>query len=357
MNAVPHFWDSNATVYWNDQATVLAAQRVTDASRLYAYLSFAQYRAAVAAAEGTAAHPPIGGAIGGASAAVLASFFPADVAAIEAALDAQEAAPPWPGAKHADFAAGEALGRAIGAEVMTWAQDDRIGLQNPGTPPVGSGYWIWSGGPIARGNLGARPFFLAAGDDVRPPAPPAFGSPAFNAALAEVRQISDSRTAEQLASAQFWNLNQSPRSNAVMNGVARELLVKYRRNETESARILFLANAAVFDALIGCFDAKYYYWYIRPPQADPAITTPVGLPPHPSYPSAHSCVSGAMTAVLADAFPSERDRLRELAQQASMSRLYAGIHYRFDAEAGEALGAAVAGKAAAADLLGIDITP
>ena len=63
------------------------------------------------------------------------------------------------------------------------------------------------------------------------------------------------------------------------------------------------------DALIGCFDAKYTYWLIRPPQADPAITLPIGLPPHPSYPSAHSCVSGSSTEVLAAMFPSERSML------------------------------------------------
>ena len=306
-------WEGNAAVYWNAQATSLTALRVSNAHRLYAYLGLAQLRAAEAAAVGTEPHPPVAGAIGGASAVVLESFFPADVAAIEAALAAQEAADPWPGEKHADFAAGEAIGRTIGAQVLAWAQGDRVGLQDPGTPPIGPGFWKWNGGPIIRGNLGARPFFLASGDEFRPPPPPAFGSPAYLAALAEVRQISDTRTAEQLAIAQFWHVNQSPSSNAVMFGVARELLVKYRVRETESARILFLAGAATFDALVGCFDAKYHYWFIRPPQADPAITLPVGLPAHPSYPSAHACISGAMTTVLADAFPSERDRLEAAA--------------------------------------------
>jgi hypothetical protein len=50
------------------------------------------------------------------------------------------------------------------------------------------------------------------------------------------------------------------------------------------------------------------------------------------------------------AFPDERDRLEAIAEEASLSRLYAGIHYRFDMVAGLALGRSVAGKAAAADL-------
>ena len=109
------FWDGLASVQWNQTATDLAALRQVNIFRLYAYLSLAQLRAAEAATE-IQPHPPISAAIGGASAAVLASFFPADVAAIEAALDAQSSAPQWPGAKHAEFAAGEAIGRDIGVE-------------------------------------------------------------------------------------------------------------------------------------------------------------------------------------------------------------------------------------------------
>jgi hypothetical protein len=346
------FWNTLASVQWNERATALAAIQPVEAGRMYTYLSFAQYRAATAAAAGTDPHPPVSAAIGAASAAVLNSFFPAHIARIEAALDTQQAAARWPGEKHTDFAAGEAMGRAVGAQVLAYSLLDRQGLTNPGTPPIGPGYWLWSGGPMVRGGLGARPFFLDSGDEFRPPPPPAFGSAEFQAALAEVRQISDTRTQQQTNIALFWHINQGPRSNSVMNGRARELIVKYRRSDTEGARILFLANAATFDAGIACFDAKYAYWLIRPTMADPAITIPAGiaLPPHPSYPSAHSCGSGAMTGILMAAFPSERDRLEALAQEAGMSRVYAGIHYRFDSYTGIALGRAVANKAWHADL-------
>lgn len=349
------FWEAGAAVAWNETATTLAATRVSDATRLYAYLSLAQLRAAEAANAAPRPHPPISAAIGGASVGVLRSFFPLDVAGIEATLDAQEAADPWPGAKHADFAAGEAIGRAIAAEVLLYAQGDLFGLTDPLLPPtgplpVGPGFWIYNGGPIARGGLGARPFFLASRDQFRPGPPPTFGSAAYNAALAEVRHISDTRTAEQIAIANYWNVNQSPRSAAAMMGIARELIVSHRRGDAEAARIMFLASAASFDASIGCFDAKYHYWFIRPPQADPGIVTVFPTPPHPSYPSAHSCISGAMTGVLAGIFPDARPRLDSVALEASLSRLYAGIHYRFDMEAGLALGRGVAGLALAADL-------
>jgi hypothetical protein len=350
VGGAPKFWDTGASANWNEIADELAASRPTNTSRLFTYLGLAQLRAAEAAEAVAGPHPATSAAIGGASVVVLSAFFPLDVGAIEAALDAQEAADPWPGDKHADFAAGVALGRAIGAQVNAYAQGDNIGLTNPGTPPIGPGYWIWNGGPIARGNLGARPFFLTTQSELRPPPPPAFGSADYLAALAEVRQVSDTRTAEQLAIAQYWHANQSPTSQAAFNSIARQLIRSHRRNDHEAARIFFLMHAAGFDAIIGCFDAKFTYWFIRPSQADPAITLPVGLPPHPSYPSAHSCFSGAFSTVLSDAFPDERRWLATVADEAGLSRLYAGIHYRFDIQAGVALGRAAAAKALAADL-------
>ncbi len=353
------FWDAGATVSWNQLATDLATAAPApgiNAIRLYTYLSLAQFRAAEAAQATPGPHPPIAAAIGGASVAVLTSFFQGSTAQIEAALDAQEAADPWPGAKHADFAAGEAIGRAVGARVLTFAAGDLVNATDPllppiGPPPVGPGHWIYSPPPvIARGNLGARPFFLTSQDQLRPGPPPAFGSDAFNTALAEVRQISDTRTQEQIDIANYWNVNQSPRSQAAFMGIARDLIVSHHRSDTDAARIMFLMSAAGFDALIGCFDAKYHYWFIRPPQADPGIHTVFPTPQHPSYPSAHSCFSGAFSAVLIDAFPSERAFLEATALEASLSRLYAGIHYRFDFETGLALGRSAAALALAADL-------
>ena len=349
------FWEASATVAWNQRAEVLAAARVISAGQLYLYLSMAQFRAAEAAQAVPGPHPPVSAAIGGASAVILASFFPLDVGVIEAALDAQQAADPWPGAKHADFAAGEAIGRAIAARVLTFAQGDRVGLTDPllpptGPRPTGPGNWVYNGGPISRGNLGARPLFLTSGSQLRPPPPPAFGSAAFNAAIGEVRQISLTRTAEQIAIANYWNVNQGPRSLAALMGIGRELIVSHRRGDAEAARIMFVATAAVFDASIACFDAKFTYWFIRPPQADPTIVTIFPTPAHPSYPSAHSCSAGALTAAFAAFFPSEAGRLEDVALESSLSRLYAGIHYRFDMEAGLAIGRAAAALALAADL-------
>src|SRR2546426_10493264 len=105
------------------------------------------------------------------------------------------------------------------------------------------------------------------------------------------------------------------------------------------------------DAAIGCWDAKLTYWFIRPPQADPLIKLipAIGLPNHPSYPSAHSCYCGAAAGVLSAFFPAKADSLDAMVAQAGLARIYAGIHYRFDVETGAQLGRNVARFAAEVD--------
>ena len=110
-----------------------------------------------------------------------------------------------------------------------------------------------------------------------------------------------------------------------------------------------LTGVAMMDALIGCWDAKYVYWVIRPSQADPSITLTFGLPNHPSYPSGHSCVSSAASTVLAHLFPAHSAEVGAWLTDAGLSRMYAGIHYRFDITAGEDLGRSVGQLAIARD--------
>jgi membrane-associated phospholipid phosphatase len=341
-------WDANASADWNERATLLQSRRpAPPVTRLYTYLSLAQLRAAEDA-EAIRPHPPTAAAIGAASAAILTSFFPADKDTIDSMLAAQASAEPWPGAKHEDFAAGAAIGRAAAARVLDYARGDRINLGNPGTPPTTPGHWVYST-PV-KFSYNARPFFYESGDLLRPPPPPSFGSDTFKLALAEVLAITLRKDPGEIAIARYWMANQSLTSDRAANDLAVELIRTYRRSDAEAARILFLMNAAGFDASVGCYNAKYFYWYIRPSQADSRIITVFPAPAHPSYPSGHSCHSGSTTGVLMALFPSERERLEGIAQEASLSRLYAGIHYRFDMVAGLALGRKAAAKALAADL-------
>ena len=107
-------------------------------------------------------------------------------------------------------------------------------------------------------------------------------------------------------------------------------------------------NVTLSDATIACWDAKLTYWLLRPSQADSTIDPSVPLPHFPSYPSAHAALFAAGATVLARLIPSERASLDSVAEQATMSRLWAGVHYRFDNVAGTRLGRSVGELAVAA---------
>jgi membrane-associated phospholipid phosphatase len=340
----------STSVRWNRRAVALVVARQPASngqaavSRILTYVSLAQYRAVQAAAKDTK-HASVSAAVGAASAVVLNSFFPLDVASTEAQLNGDLAIPPWPGAPVEDVAAGEALGRSIGSAVVAQAAGDNYLALAPGAVPTGTGKWTPSTAAIVRSLYGTKPFFLTTPEQLRPPAPPEFGSPAYTEALAEVRQISDTRTAEQTQIAVNWNTSSGTFTAGALNFIVDDLLQERRVSELEAARILAFANAATFDAQIACWEAKFTYWFIRPSQADPGITMPIALPNHPSYPSGHSCMTAAMLGVVADAFPDQRARLEGLVQEAGMSRVYGGIHYRFDIDAGRDIGLAAAALA------------
>jgi membrane-associated phospholipid phosphatase len=197
-----------------------------------------------------------------------------------------------------------------------------------------------------------RTFFMTSGKQFRPGPPPARGSPKFLAALAEIRQFSDTRTAEQLRIAQFWAAPSVSLVAGYWNEQASALIVDRQMSERDAAHAFALMNMAAMDANIASHDAKYTYWLIRPTQADPGITLAVGLPNHPSYPSNHAAVSGADANILGHLFPSDKSRLASLAQEAAISRLYAGIHYRFDMDAGLKIARQVAQLAIKRDVHG-----
>ena len=158
-----------------------------------------------------------------------------------------------------------------------------------------------------------------------------------------MRRISDTRTPAQDSIARFWGFGAGTFTPpGYWNREASTLAVRYRLNERRATRLLALLNMVAMDAIIASHEAKYTYWLLRPSQADPAITTSFALPNFPAYASNHAAISTAMAEVLAVAFPGEARRLRAAAEQAALSRVYGGIHYRFDGEAGMTLGRQVA---------------
>jgi membrane-associated phospholipid phosphatase len=333
---------------------------VLGAERVYVYLSIAQYAAIDEAdkqsfADATLLENDFGpggrsrfegerGAVSGASAAVLGFFFPSQASAFQQLVDSEATAR---GSTHPHFEAGLAAGREVAQAIITRAQNDRFTVPFTGTIPTGAGFWIAAGTPIGGTGAGVLPFVLTSADQFRPPPPPAFGSSLFAADLAEIRQLSNTRTPEQLAIARAWAYPGGTFTPAGhWNQLAARYIAEHNLNERGAAHVFALMHAAQYDShVIACSDAKYTYWYIRPSQADAAITLPIGLPNHPSYPSGHTCASSAATTVLAHFFPERAAELTAQRTEAGLSRMYGGLHYRFDITAAAQLGTSIAQRA------------
>ena len=298
---------------------------------------------------GRGPHASSQGSVAAASAVVLSALFPADAAVFESLRQQQENEVTGSEKAQNDYVAGEEVGRAIGAQMAELARGDRFDLVWTGSVPPGPGHWssdLTPPAPPQLPRLGEmRPFILESASQFRPGPPPAFGGAEFLAALEEVRRLSDNRTPDQLRIAQFWALTTGSLTSGFWNEEATNRIERHHLSERRAAQALALVHMAAMDATIACYDAKYTYWFIRPYRADPAITTPIGRPNHPSYPSSHACSSSASASVLASLFPADAAQLAQMADEAGESRLYAGIHYRFDKDAGLRIGRSVAALA------------
>jgi hypothetical protein len=181
-------------------------------------------------------------------------------------------------------------------------------------------------------------------EDVRVGPPPAPGSPQYEENIEELVDIANNLTENQRRIANFWQDGlgtYTPPGH--WNKFAKDFILQYKLNPLRSARTLAYLNMAMMDAGIACWDAKYYYHYPRPIQQIPGFKTLAGTPNFPSYTSGHSVFSAAAAEVLAYVFPNEATKVRDWAKEAAISRVYGGIHYRFDAEVGTASGITVAG--------------
>lgn len=327
------------------------------AGRVYAALSVAQYRAVltvdghVDGEENRRGHP-LGaggrnryemhrGAVSGASAEVLRFLFPASVADIELQVIAD--ASPAVGQAHPGFERGLGIGRAVGGAIVEHLENDGANLPWAGTVPVGPGYWIPAGPPAGANLGGVTPWVVNSTSQFRSPTPPAFGSPAFLADLAEALTISQNRTAQETAIAQAWASAGAPSTPlGYWNQTAAAYIEEAGLTERAAVRVFAVMHAAQFDAQLNCFESKYHYFVLRPNQAEPLITLVIGQPNYPAYPSGHACISSSAAHVLAHFFPDHAAELADLVHEAGISRIYGGIHYRFDIDAGQALGRAVA---------------
>jgi len=297
---------------------------------------------------------------------LLVALNPAKTAEFDAALASSLALVPDGAAK----TNGMATGATIASAMIALRANDGSFAPASYTPSGAPGDWA----PTLAANLPAAlpqwadsdAWVMGANDQFRPAAPPNIGSAAYAAAYSQVMDVgslgSATRTADQSASASFWvaAAGTAPWLQAGL-GVAEGAGL----STIENARLFALISTSVADAVIGVWDAKYEYDYWRPITGirngefdgnggttgdalwSPFITTPN----HPSFLSGHSGVAGAASTILASFFGDAQDfcltanamtrcwdSYSGAAQDAANSRLWGGIHWGFDNEAGLLLG-------------------
>jgi membrane-associated phospholipid phosphatase len=307
------------------------------------------------------AYPSEDAVLSGVTADMLKVLFPAAVEEITLKAAEQRNAALWSGkAAASDIGAGLALGKSVATVFLARASTD--GMRAAGGSPA-----LWQSlaeAAVARGeipwisqetpsrppmlpNFGlVRGWMMTPAEFVseRPVPPPPTGSAQMAQELAEVRKTVDNLTREQLAIALKWNDGAGTYTPpGHWNDIAAEYIRDAKMSEVRTARAFALLNMAMHDAAVGCWETKFVYFNPRPSQLDTRIKTPIGLPNFPSYSSGHSTFSAAAATVLSYLFPSATTTLATLRDEAAISRLYGGIHYRSDIEGGKVHGSRIGG--------------
>lgn len=287
-------------------------------------------------------YPSEHAAAASAAAAVLSYLLPEEASYFQAIAEEAGRSRLFAGVQYpSDNSAGMGLGRAVAARVIERARADGSSEMWTGTVPTGPCMWTGTNpGNAAMPNW--KPFLLSRADEFRPPPPPDCQSAEAKAQADAVRQYT--RTFPTNYKAFYW---QSPEGLLVLpyNNISKWLFEdKMDTNPPRATRAYALLSAANFDAFIASNDGKYAYWYLRPHQLDSGITPLFPVPNFPSYPSNHSTLSTAKAEVLAYLFPRYADLSRAVGKEAGDSRIWAGIHYEMDNQAGVELGRKVAGK-------------
>ncbi len=278
----------------------------------------------------------------GAASAVLSWLFPEDAAHFEELAQAAAHSRLVAGVEYpSDVEAGLRLGRQVAELVIARGKSDGYDAQWTGSVPTEAGKWTGEN-PVTPAAASWQTWVLTSPDQFRPAPPPAYDSPELATEMDELRRLE--RTPATNSAALFWEWGAGGRRNYWFwnDEATRAILEANLHNDpVAAAQIYALANIAGHDSVVACWDAKYAYWAPRPFQIDPSFTPLFNTPNHPSYPSAHSCLSTAVADVLSYFFPADAERFMRLAEEAGETRILAGIHFRSDVEAGTALGKAV----------------
>lgn len=267
----------------------------------------------------------------------------------------------------------EAYGRAIAQHVWLWSQSDggavvdNMGFPRAYTLSTDKGHWVPTSKIVQQqaallpnwGNN--RPFAMPAGATCGLPPPPAWSEDPASPFMMDAQEVYDTTahlTDDQKTIARFWSDDpmMSPTPPGHWVALTLTLIANEKLDGPHAADALARVGVTVADSFIGCWFAKFHYDFVRPvtvikalidPKWEPMLITP----PFPEYPSGHSTQSGAAATVLAALFgdpyafgdPTHEedgmaarhfDSFWAAAEEAGMSRLYGGIHFRAAIEQG-----------------------
>jgi hypothetical protein len=280
-----------------------------------------------------------------------------------------------------------ASGVVVGEAAANAALDARVGdhRNDPElegyTPGSGPGVWVPTPPASANPQTPFLQYVTPFGYDdparFRPKGPPSLESRTYTTDYNELKDVGratdSSRTAEQSATALFW----SPSASALWTANIRSLAGSM--DLLTAARFEAVGIAAVTNALIGCWDAKYTYMFWRPvtairaadvdgnPETDPETgwVPFIVTPSHPEYPAAHTTVGAAALGFYTVWFGTDQFPLvfkgnggavryytsaRQIHAEEGNARVWGGMHWRHSTRVGTALGSRI-GKYTATHLL------
>ena len=378
---------------WGNRITSLGATVPENALRTQIRTTIAQlamFDAVNAVLDGPyrpfASKPPSPASASPEAAAIRAAYivarneFPTKTANIDSAYTASIALVP---ASPDAIADGIAVGELAAYAVLAAREGDDRNLADLVGYTPGSGPGVWVPTPPAFANPQTpflrfvRPFGYDDPARFRPHAPPALDSKTYTADFNESKDVGrateTSRTAEQSETALFW----SPSASALWSANVRSLAASM--DLLTAARFEAIGIAAVTNALIATWDAKYTYMFWRPvtaiqaadtdgnseTEADSAWAPFITPPSHPEYPAAHTTVGGAALGFYTVWFETDQFPLTfkgnagvvrhytsvgEIHTEEGNARVWGGMHWRNSTEVGTALGSKV-GKYTATHLL------
>jgi hypothetical protein len=357
---------------WNEiMVAQIAEQPPTLHTRLGAMMHIAIFEAVNKAQRGASAHAAAVSAAHG----VLRANFPDEAAELDAAREKSLSRVPQGPGKREGISLGEAAAAAIlasrtgdGSEAEEFhtpaSTEPGVWQLTAGCPPMGGVFLHWRK---------VRPFALQRADQFRSAPPPALDSSRYAQAFNEVKENggrdSTSRPPDRADVARFYAV---VGDGLLWNPVARQIAAARRQSLAQNARAFALLNIALADAAIAVTETKYHYQTWRPETAIPAAATDgndrtepqsafaplIETPCFPAYPSGHATLSYAAREVLERIYgtrghtivlestrvPQVKLRYRtleEITTDVDDSRVYGGIHFRFDQTAGATQGRAI----------------